>query len=318
MTDLSTVFTGIRFPNPFLLASAPPTESESNILRAYEAGWGGVVTKTIGLHPVVNVRGPRTTFLRQDHDGGRLSMVQASRRDGAGLLELGAHLRQAARMVGGRALGHQARLPRARPGGLRSWPARAATPRCATGRRSSSAVQDEGVDAVELNFSCPHMDRVDMGAERGPGQGPLLDHHAGGQGGGPGAGLGQADAGHGGHRRGGHGDLPGRRRCHRLLEHVPGAAAHRPRDPGLRGQRRGPRLLGRPRRPGHPPAVAGQDGPDDAGLPGPRVLGRRRHLRAGRTRSPTSSWAAAPCRWPRRRCSTTPSGPTSSAGSSTA
>ena len=58
MADLSTVFTGIRLENPFLLASAPPTESESNIVRAYEAGWGGVVTKTIGLHPVVNVRGP--------------------------------------------------------------------------------------------------------------------------------------------------------------------------------------------------------------------------------------------------------------------
>ena len=56
--DLSTVFTGLRFRNPFMLASAPPTESDSNIMRAFEAGWGGVVTKTIGLHPVVNVKGP--------------------------------------------------------------------------------------------------------------------------------------------------------------------------------------------------------------------------------------------------------------------
>ena len=54
--DLSTTFTGIRFQNPFLLSSAPPTESESNIVRAFEVGWGGVVTKTIGLHPVVNAR----------------------------------------------------------------------------------------------------------------------------------------------------------------------------------------------------------------------------------------------------------------------
>ena len=30
--DLSVVFTGIRFENPFLLASAPPTESDVNIL----------------------------------------------------------------------------------------------------------------------------------------------------------------------------------------------------------------------------------------------------------------------------------------------
>jgi len=38
MSDLSVTFTGIRFENPFLLSSAPPTESESNILRAYESG----------------------------------------------------------------------------------------------------------------------------------------------------------------------------------------------------------------------------------------------------------------------------------------
>ena len=66
--DLSVSFTGIRFANPFLLSSAPPTESESNILRAFEAGWGGVVTKTIGMHPVVNVKGPKTKFLRTDPD----------------------------------------------------------------------------------------------------------------------------------------------------------------------------------------------------------------------------------------------------------
>ena len=52
---LATTFTGLRFENPFLLASAPPTESESNIMRAFDAGCGGVVTKTIGLHPVANV-----------------------------------------------------------------------------------------------------------------------------------------------------------------------------------------------------------------------------------------------------------------------
>ena len=69
-TNLSVSFTGIRFENPFLLASAPPTESESNILRAFEAGWGGVVTKTIGMHPVVNVAGPKTKFLRATPESG--------------------------------------------------------------------------------------------------------------------------------------------------------------------------------------------------------------------------------------------------------
>src|ERR1041384_1341683 len=62
-TNLSVTFTGLRFENPFLLASAPPTESESNITRAFDAGWGGVVTKTIGLHPRFHADGPTTHVL---------------------------------------------------------------------------------------------------------------------------------------------------------------------------------------------------------------------------------------------------------------
>src|SRR3954467_13355146 len=73
-TTLSTRFTGIDFENPFLLASAPPTESDSNIMRAFEAGWGGIVCKTIGMHPVVNVKGPKTKVLRAENGGYRLSM----------------------------------------------------------------------------------------------------------------------------------------------------------------------------------------------------------------------------------------------------
>jgi carbonic anhydrase len=72
--DLTVTFTGLRFENPFLLSSAPPTESDANIMRAFDAGWGGVVTKTIGLHPVTNVAGPKTKFLRADPDSYRLSM----------------------------------------------------------------------------------------------------------------------------------------------------------------------------------------------------------------------------------------------------
>src|SRR5205809_2106176 len=74
MANLNTPFTGLSFENPFLLASAPPTESDANIVRAFEAGWGGVVTKTIGLHPVANVKGPKTKFLRADNGAYRLSM----------------------------------------------------------------------------------------------------------------------------------------------------------------------------------------------------------------------------------------------------
>ncbi|HBZ43292.1 MAG TPA: NAD-dependent dihydropyrimidine dehydrogenase subunit PreA [Maritimibacter sp.] len=61
MADLTTDFIGIKSPNPFWLASAPPTDKEYNVRRAFEAGWGGVVWKTLGEDgpPVVNVSGPR-------------------------------------------------------------------------------------------------------------------------------------------------------------------------------------------------------------------------------------------------------------------
>ena len=61
MADLTTTFIGIKSPNPFWLASAPPTDKEYNVRRAFEAGWGGVVWKTLGEPgpPIVNVNGPR-------------------------------------------------------------------------------------------------------------------------------------------------------------------------------------------------------------------------------------------------------------------
>ena len=73
--DLSVTFTGLRFANPFMLASAPPTESDSNIMRAFDAGWGGVVTKTIGLHPVTNVKGPKTKFIRASPESYQLTTL---------------------------------------------------------------------------------------------------------------------------------------------------------------------------------------------------------------------------------------------------
>ena len=54
MADLSVNFAGIKAPNPFWLASAPPTNSGYQIMKAFEAGWGGAVWKTLGV-PVVNV-----------------------------------------------------------------------------------------------------------------------------------------------------------------------------------------------------------------------------------------------------------------------
>ena len=80
-TALSTRFTGIEFENPFLLASAPPTESDANIMRAFEAGWGGVVVKTIGMHPVMNVKGIRSADPRFPARGGAAGRERAARTD---------------------------------------------------------------------------------------------------------------------------------------------------------------------------------------------------------------------------------------------
>ena len=52
--DLSVDLAGIKSPNPFWLASAPPTNSGYQIMKAFDAGWGGAVWKTMGV-PVVNV-----------------------------------------------------------------------------------------------------------------------------------------------------------------------------------------------------------------------------------------------------------------------
>jgi len=164
--DLSTTFTGVRFQNPFLLSSAPPTESESNITRAFEAGWGGVVTKTIGLHPVVNVTGPKTKFLRADADSPHLSM---KKRPGAAL-----HSSWNWELISDKTLDWWVpRLGRIK----KAFPDRPLVASIMAGSGNdtelrhwqtlAAACQDEGCDALELNLSCPHMDRQDMGSNIG-------------------------------------------------------------------------------------------------------------------------------------------------------
>jgi dihydropyrimidine dehydrogenase (NAD+) subunit PreA len=167
--DLSTVFTGVRLENPFLLSSAPPTESESNILRAFEAGWGGVVTKTIGLHPVVNVYGPKTKFTRADVDSPHLSM---KKRPGTAL-----HSSWNWELISDKTLDWWVpRLGRIK----QAFPGRALIASIMAGSGSDTelrhwqtlalACQDQGCDALELNLSCPHMDRLDMGSNLGKDQ----------------------------------------------------------------------------------------------------------------------------------------------------
>ncbi len=53
MPDITANLGGIKSPNPFWLASAPPTNSGYQIMKAFDAGWGGAVWKTLGI-PVIN------------------------------------------------------------------------------------------------------------------------------------------------------------------------------------------------------------------------------------------------------------------------
>lgn len=167
--SLGVTFTGLRFENPFLLSSAPPTESESNILRAFDAGWGGVVTKTIGLHPVVNVDGPKTKFLRAMPESPHLSM---KRRPGMAL-----HSSWNWELISDKPLDWWApRIARIK----QAHPTRILVASIMAGSGSDEELrhwqtlartcQDEGADALELNLSCPHMDRLDMGSNIGKDQ----------------------------------------------------------------------------------------------------------------------------------------------------
>jgi dihydroorotate dehydrogenase len=168
--DRSVTFTGIKFENPFLLSSAPPTESETNIMRAFEGGWGGVVTKTIGLHPVVNVYGAKAKFMRTGADDSHVSM---KKRPGAAL-----HSSWNWELISDKTLDWWAprirRIKEAYPNRvliasimagsgndkeLRHW------------QELAETAQGEGADGLELNFSCPHMDRRDMGSNIGKDQG---------------------------------------------------------------------------------------------------------------------------------------------------
>ena len=168
-SPLAVTFTGLRFENPFMLASAPPTESETNILRAFEAGWGGVVTKTIGLHPVANVAGPRTKFTRYHPETGVLSMNKGR----AGVL----HSSWNWELISDKPLDWWVpRIERIK----KAFPDRVLIASIMAGsgsdreldrwRQLATACQDAGADGLELNLSCPHMDRPDMGSNIGKDQ----------------------------------------------------------------------------------------------------------------------------------------------------
>src|SRR5882724_8865112 len=153
MADLSVTFCGIKSPNPFWLASAPPTDKAYNVNRAFEAGWGGVVWKTLGEDgpPIVNVNGPRYGAL----------LTPDRRMLGFNNIEL----------ITDRPL--QTNLDEIREV-KRAWPDRALVASLMVPCTEQAwkdilaRVEDTGCDGVELNFGCPHgMSERGMGAAVG-------------------------------------------------------------------------------------------------------------------------------------------------------
>ncbi len=65
MADISIEVNGVKFPNPFVIGSGPPSTNFRTIDKAFNAGWGGVVAKTVSLSstPVLNVT-PRYSKLK--------------------------------------------------------------------------------------------------------------------------------------------------------------------------------------------------------------------------------------------------------------
>lgn len=58
MSDLSITVNGLRFDNPFVIGSGPPSTNARVMIKAFQAGWGGVVAKTAALTDthVINVQ----------------------------------------------------------------------------------------------------------------------------------------------------------------------------------------------------------------------------------------------------------------------
>ena len=149
MADLTTNFAGIHSPNPFWLASAPPTNTGEQVMRAFDAGWGGAVWKTIG-EPITNV-------------SSRYSSLDwnAQRMMGLNNIELitdrpiETNLREIAE-VKRRYPGHAVIASLMVESTREAW------------HDIVKRTEDAGADGLELNFGCPHgMSERGMGAAVG-------------------------------------------------------------------------------------------------------------------------------------------------------
>ncbi|AUX25227.1 dihydropyrimidine dehydrogenase subunit B [Sorangium cellulosum] len=136
MADLSIDFAGIKSPNPFWLASAPPTNTGDQVRRAFDVGWGGAVWKTLG-NPIVNVS---SRFGGIDHGNTRLMGLNnveliTDRPLDVNLREM----REVKRRYPGHAL-IASLMVETRD----EW------------REIIRKAEDTGADGLELNFGCPH------------------------------------------------------------------------------------------------------------------------------------------------------------------
>jgi dihydropyrimidine dehydrogenase (NAD+) subunit PreA len=150
MPDLSTLFAGrIHSPNPFWLASAPPTNCGEQVMRAFDAGWGGAVWKTIG-EPITNVSSRYSSI---DWNGQRMMGFNNIELISDRPLEV--NLREIAEV--------KKRYPRN---------AVIASLMVESTREAWHTIvqqsEDAGADGLELNFGCPHgMSERGMGSAVG-------------------------------------------------------------------------------------------------------------------------------------------------------
>ncbi len=149
MADLRINFAGIKAPNPFWLASAPPANSGAQIHRAFEAGWGGAVWKTIGA-PVLNVSNRYGAW----HYGGQ-KMLAINNVELISDRPLEVNLAEIAEVK-------------------RTWPDRAVIVSAMVESKPEAwheivrRIEDTGADGIELNYGCPHgMSERGMGAAVG-------------------------------------------------------------------------------------------------------------------------------------------------------
>jgi dihydropyrimidine dehydrogenase (NAD+) subunit PreA len=149
MANLESNLAGIKSPNPFWLASAPPTNSGYQVMRAFEAGWGGAVWKTLGT-PIVNVT---SRFAALDYKQNK--MIAMNNIELITDRPLEDNLREIAQCK-------NAFPDRAIVASLmevceqRAW------------HELVKRVQEVNVDGFELNFGCPHgMSERGMGAAVG-------------------------------------------------------------------------------------------------------------------------------------------------------